>query len=867
MLKHVVFSVAFLMIIGTNASGQDPRDFLRQDYQLQQRLRTQQPQTLPTPQVPNEEIESSAKVVSSSKPTFDCAKAQKPIALIICSGEDGARADWALSTAAWAYTFTLDEQGRSTFSKAEDDWIKSLNQLCHLTSGTSANERGCVIGNFNARAKALESKLTGDALAETKLTLEQRALIQDKLISLGFLHDDADGEFGPNTRIAIKQFQQSHGFEESNYLTAQQRQLLLSGSETSKSEPSARPSETAGFKDFEQLLGTPGSCWETRRLGRSQMYVRDPFSGRNVPGPVCAMVAECLTELSDQIGAIVGYLRERPLFLAELRQQSLQFAGQQYSVDALLQNMANAARLAQSDVPRQECSFVYTTVDSGLFSLDNRGLQARSGFEPFATVGHEYLTKLRSIYAANLEKYQQWLRFAHHYSRAEEFAQVKAKYELAYDSSDIEAFLRARSEFWNQQSAAEDFKSRLLRQSEELLALENQLTDLSRQAAEDPVSKVVDVNAVGGIDDLKSDITHLSQIAPETRGDVADQIAGLTGRKRDIESKINLAVGRIDDLKRREHKRQELVTASTDALSDLSDESLKRRLGEAGHVVVGQLDAARTELAALAEKPLLERPDYNDVLRLAEAALTQAKEIKIDAKEIDEFADSVSRLIAKIDDRGRRYLDSNADEVVRSLHAAATTFAQKTLPLNDADHGELTDQVRMVASVDAKLPMIMDAGERKYLASQFPMSHANWDFQYKIDKLTDAVSVIASTVTAGDQARYQIEISCNASSRALSITTFEASGEKGKTIGWDNGIMGTPTKNVRIRADTDAAYAITMRGNGYNNSAIASPFDPEFKFINSSRLVFGDVFPSEQVEVATNFPTPFKRLCVLLASK
>jgi hypothetical protein len=34
-----------------------------------------------------------------------------------------------------------------------------------------------------------------------------------------------------------------------------------------------------------------------------------------------------------------------------------------------------------------------------------------------------------------------------------------------------------------------------------------------------------------------------------------------------------------------------------------------------------------------------------------------------------------------------------------------------------------------------------------------------------------------------------------------------------------------------------------------------------------SRLVFGDVFPNEQVEVGTNFPTPFKRLCVLLASK
>jgi peptidoglycan hydrolase-like protein with peptidoglycan-binding domain len=69
-----------------------------------------------------------------------------------------------------------------------------------------------------------------DAQAEVTLTPEQRSVIQGQLVLLGFLNGEADGEFGPNTREAIKKFQQSNRHAAANYLTEEERRTLLSQS-------------------------------------------------------------------------------------------------------------------------------------------------------------------------------------------------------------------------------------------------------------------------------------------------------------------------------------------------------------------------------------------------------------------------------------------------------------------------------------------------------------------------------------------------------------------------------------------------------------------------------------------------------------
>ena len=64
-------------------------------------------------------------------------------------------------------------------------------------------------------------------LQKSQLTPEEHGKIQQALIWLGFLNDPVDGEFGRDTRAAIKRFQTHSGFPESEFLTAQERQQLL----------------------------------------------------------------------------------------------------------------------------------------------------------------------------------------------------------------------------------------------------------------------------------------------------------------------------------------------------------------------------------------------------------------------------------------------------------------------------------------------------------------------------------------------------------------------------------------------------------------------------------------------------------------
>jgi len=174
---------------------------------------------------------ASADVPISSRPTFDCEKAKSPLALLICSGEETARADWDFKIAHYARNFSLDEADRAAFWKDQDKWSKSLDKTCRLSGGPpfSQKQKSCVIDAYRKRAALYRSKLSGDALAESKLTPEQLLQIQQGLITLGFFNGEADGEFGPRTRVAIKKYQEAKGLPQSGFLSMEQRQALLEG--------------------------------------------------------------------------------------------------------------------------------------------------------------------------------------------------------------------------------------------------------------------------------------------------------------------------------------------------------------------------------------------------------------------------------------------------------------------------------------------------------------------------------------------------------------------------------------------------------------------------------------------------------------
>jgi hypothetical protein len=226
---------------------------------------------------------SSAEAQSdaiSSRPTFDCAKAESPLALLICSGEETARADWDLRIASWARYFSLRENDRAFFWEDQEKWLSSLYQSCGLIDLPSFSRRqiSCVIAAYRKRAELYRSKLTGDALAESRLAPEQLSQIQETLIAQKFLDGEADGEFGPATRTAIRKYQEANGSPQSDYLSVkQQRDLSHAGPEVVQSD--AKAAERSAAKqgnaalhiegEFAGLLKIPADCRSAREFGKS----------------------------------------------------------------------------------------------------------------------------------------------------------------------------------------------------------------------------------------------------------------------------------------------------------------------------------------------------------------------------------------------------------------------------------------------------------------------------------------------------------------------------------------------------------------------------------------------------------------------
>lgn len=176
----------------------------------------------------------------SAKPTYDCTRARSATARILCVDQAGAKADWDLASAYWARTFSLDEAARQGFTRTQEDWIQSLNQACQLQSWQgdfSPAQRQCVLVAYRKRTELYRSQLRGEALSEAQLTPEQHAQIQSELVRLGFLNAEADGEFGPQTRAAIKRYQAQSGAPESDFLTSEQRQRLLRVAQASGPSP------------------------------------------------------------------------------------------------------------------------------------------------------------------------------------------------------------------------------------------------------------------------------------------------------------------------------------------------------------------------------------------------------------------------------------------------------------------------------------------------------------------------------------------------------------------------------------------------------------------------------------------------------
>lgn len=210
------------------------------------RIEVPQP-IIPRPMSPQYNPQQTVR--NGPQPSFDCTLAYSFVAQTLCNDPDGPAADWELNAASWARRGTLSERASDAFAKAETEWVHQLENRCR--------DPRCVIDAYRRRAAQYRHDLHGLALAEAQSSLEERIQIHGALFDKGFMKPrfrgyspKPDGEFGPNTRAAIKDFQATIDASQTGFLSEQQRSRLLETPE----QTAARVAEERHQEEDKQIL-------------------------------------------------------------------------------------------------------------------------------------------------------------------------------------------------------------------------------------------------------------------------------------------------------------------------------------------------------------------------------------------------------------------------------------------------------------------------------------------------------------------------------------------------------------------------------------------------------------------------------------
>ena len=227
-------------------------------------------------------MQSSYTSFAYEGPSFDCSHGvRQTLAAILCGVPAASEADWELSNAYWAlYT---DDREETAFGQ-------SVNRRCALPPLETDQEQAgrmmlqgigsavigaqfpfpgprmltqnhvrCVIDSFRERASQIKSKLSGDALRESNYSPEQHIEIQQALAQKGLMKNkiktygvNADGQFGPNTRSALADFQRSIGAPPTGFLTEEQRLALVESPEQRQVRESRIAAEAQAVLDAKQ---------------------------------------------------------------------------------------------------------------------------------------------------------------------------------------------------------------------------------------------------------------------------------------------------------------------------------------------------------------------------------------------------------------------------------------------------------------------------------------------------------------------------------------------------------------------------------------------------------------------------------------
>lgn len=166
-------------------------------------------------------------------PSFPCPSPRDPLAQLVCSSPELSDADLRYVQAYQALRAQLGPSGQKTLRQDADAFVRTVRAQCGIgapDTGMIASPAAvpCVLQHYLSQRNLLASRLTGPAAEEAARPLPTHVALQANLMALGFLKPDAviDGVYGPATRTAILEWQQSRGRPLTGFLSNSDSVLL-----------------------------------------------------------------------------------------------------------------------------------------------------------------------------------------------------------------------------------------------------------------------------------------------------------------------------------------------------------------------------------------------------------------------------------------------------------------------------------------------------------------------------------------------------------------------------------------------------------------------------------------------------------------
>jgi hypothetical protein len=301
------------------------------------------------------------------------------------------------------------------------------------------------------------------------------------------------------------------------------------------------------------------------------------------------------------------------------------------------------------------------------------------------------------------------------------------------------------------------------------------------------------------------------------------------------------------------------------ALSELEQPEIR---GKLGNDAIAVLKSYQATLKGFDSVRLIDRIDYSDTLAAADDALAKAHQFKNEIAQVAQLVNDLHELNKRIDRRGRRLLDGPTSSTVADIGKSVSMLSGAKIPLSSEARLQFSNTRVRLNRLSDVVDNVMDGEEKAILISEMPARRGAWRFSFDKDKITDEERARAFAGIESSQAKYDLTVTCGRRGPELVIATFEPLGTDPKRIPWS--FYGSkPDRNIRLRTDSNAALGANLEMRGYINQGQVKPVDSARfgQLLHSSRLVFSDVFPEEQVEVATAYPAQFSRLCELLAPR